>query len=145
MEKNTEQLTRQQLVDQGYEMSNFEINHSGTNQEGTTILSENKLLTTDEAQGDYFVLDPSVTKYDKDMVIPEVNITSAAQGVETVYNKIDEDPIEPSTVIKVDHQKQMEEATDIAIYHTELTNNQNQLGFDNTTYSVTSEVDDIIF
>ncbi|CAG2245167.1 unnamed protein product [Mytilus edulis] len=145
MEKNTEQLTRQQLVDQGYEMSNFEINHSGTNQEGTTILSENKLLTTDEAQGDYFVLDPSVTKYDKDMVIPEVNITSAAQGVETVYNEIDEDPIEPSTVIKVDHQKQMEEATDIAIYHTELTNNQNQLGFDNTTYSVTSEVDDIIF
>ncbi|XP_071131657.1 uncharacterized protein [Mytilus edulis] len=145
MEKNTEQLKRQQLVDQGYEMSNFEINHSGTNKEGTTILSENKLLTTDEAQGDYFVLDPSVTKYDKDLVIPEVNITSVAQGAETVYNEIDEDPIEPSTVIKVDHQKQMEEATDIAIYHTDLTNNQNQLGFHNTTYSVTSEVDDIIF
>ncbi|XP_076072609.1 uncharacterized protein LOC143044460 [Mytilus galloprovincialis] len=147
MEKNTEQLTRQQLVDQGYEMSNFEINHSGTNKEGTTFLSENKLLTTDEAQGDYFVLDPSVTKYDKDMVIPEVDITSVAQGAETVYNEIDEDPIEPPTVIKVDHQseKQMEEATDIAIYHTDLTNHETKIGFDNSTYNVTSEVDDIIF
>ncbi|XP_063447325.1 uncharacterized protein LOC134726856 [Mytilus trossulus] len=144
-EKNTEQLTRQQSVDQEYEMSNFEISHSSANQEGNTILSENNFVKPDEAQGEYFVLDPSVTKYDKDMVIPEVNITSVAQEAETVYNEIDEDPIESSTVIKVDLQKQMKEASDIAIYHSDLTNHESKLGFDNATYNVTSEVDDIIF
>ncbi|XP_063444192.1 uncharacterized protein LOC134724835 [Mytilus trossulus] len=144
-EKNTEQLTRQQSVDQEYEMSNFEISHSSANQEGNTILSENNFVKPDEAQGEYFVLDPSVTKYDKDMVIPEVNITSVAQDAETVYNEIDEDPIESSTVIKVDLQKQMKEASDIAIYHSDLTNHETKLGFDNATYNVTSEVDDIIF
>ncbi|CAC5370060.1 unnamed protein product [Mytilus coruscus] len=126
MKKNTEQLTRQQSDDQGYEMSNFISSHSSTNQGGNTILSTNDFLKIDETQGEYFVLDPSVTKYDKDLVLPEVKRTSAAKGDETVYNEIDEDQIESSTGIKVDQQQQMEEARDIAIYHADLTNNQNQ-------------------
>ncbi|CAC5370061.1 unnamed protein product [Mytilus coruscus] len=143
--KNTEQLTRPQFVDKRTEMANLKSSPSSTNKEGNTILSANKLLNTDEAQGEYFVLDPSVTKYDKDLVLPEVKRISVAHGDEKVYNEIDEDKIESSTDMKVDHEKQIEEVRGIAIYHTDLTNNQNQLGFDNTTYNVTSKVDDQIF
>ncbi|CAC5421569.1 unnamed protein product [Mytilus coruscus] len=131
--KNTEQLTRPQSFDQKTEMANLESSSS------STFFFSN---TYDDAQGEYFVLDPSVTKYDKDLVLPEVKGISVIQGDEKVYNEIDEDKIESSTDMKVDHQKQIEEARDTAIYHANLTNNQNQLGFDNTTYNVTSEVDD---
>ncbi|XP_052068269.1 uncharacterized protein LOC127707660 isoform X14 [Mytilus californianus] len=146
--KNTDQLITLQSVDQRTEMANFESSPSSTNKGVNTILSANTFLNTDEAQGEYFVLDPSLTKYDKDLVLPEVKRISVAQGDEKVYNEydeIDEDKIESLTDMKVDQQKQTEEVKDIAIYHTDLTNNQNQLGFGNTTYNVTSEVDDLIY
>ncbi|XP_052068258.1 uncharacterized protein LOC127707660 isoform X5 [Mytilus californianus] len=143
--KITEQLIRPQSVEQRTEMANLESSHSSTDMGGNTILSANKFLKRDEAQGEYFVLDPCVTNYDKELVLPEVKRISIAQDDEKVYNRIDEDKIKSSTNMKLDHQKQMEEARDIAVYHTDLTNNQNQLGFKNTTYNVTSEVDDLIY
>ncbi|XP_071131660.1 uncharacterized protein [Mytilus edulis] len=69
--KNREELTRLQSVDQRFEMANLERVPSSSNKEGHTIRSTN----TVEAQGGYFVLDPSVTKYDKDLrnrELPEV-------------------------------------------------------------------------
>ncbi|CAC5421575.1 unnamed protein product [Mytilus coruscus] len=146
--KNTDQLITLQSVGQRTEMANLESSPSSTNKGVNTILSANIFLNIDEAQGEYFVLDPSMTKYDKDLVLPEVKRISVAQGDEKVYNEhdeIDEDKIESLTDMKVDHQKQIEEVRDIAIYHTDLTNNQNQLGFGNTTYNVTSAVDDLIY
>ncbi|XP_076075884.1 uncharacterized protein LOC143046643 [Mytilus galloprovincialis] len=69
--KNREELTRFQSVDQRFEMANLERVPSNSNKEGHPIRSAN----TVEAQGGYFVLDPSVTKYDKDLrnrELPEV-------------------------------------------------------------------------
>ncbi|VDI72187.1 Hypothetical predicted protein [Mytilus galloprovincialis] len=112
------------------------------------IMSVNESLNTDEEQGEYFVLDPSVTKYDRDisnLVLPEVKRFSIAQGDEKVYNEIDEGKYESSTDIQVDHQKQIEDVRDIAIYRTDHTNHGTQLEFDNTTYHVASEIDNKSF
>ncbi|CAC5362021.1 unnamed protein product [Mytilus coruscus] len=146
--KNKEQFTRLRSVDQRIEMANLESSLSSTNKGGNTVVPDNTLLNTGEAQGEYFVLDPSVTKYDKDVssgVLPEFKTFSVAQGDEKVYNEIDEEKIESSTDIKKDNKTQIEEVRDIASYHTDLTNNQNQLGSDNTTYNVSLKEDNQIY
>ncbi|XP_076072614.1 uncharacterized protein LOC143044462 [Mytilus galloprovincialis] len=137
------QQTRPQSVDQRTEI---DIQNSSSGDK--VIMSVNESLNTDEEQGEYFVLDPSVTKYDRDisnLVLPEVKRFSVAQGDENVYNEINEDRIESSPVIKVDQQKQIEDVRDIVIYHTDHINHGTQSGFDNTAYHVASEIDDKSF
>ncbi|VDI72186.1 Hypothetical predicted protein [Mytilus galloprovincialis] len=110
--KNREQLPSLQSVDLRFEMANLEKIPSSSNKEGHTIRSAN----TDEAQDEYFVLDPSVTKYDKDLhnqVLPEVKVLSVAQGDGKNDNEITEDKIKSSTDIEVEHHKQMEDVRDI--------------------------------
>ncbi|XP_052068259.1 uncharacterized protein LOC127707660 isoform X6 [Mytilus californianus] len=146
--KNREQFTRLRSVDQRIEMANLERSLSITNKGGNTVVPESKFLNTGEAQSEYFVLDPSVTKYDKDMssgVLPEFKRFSVAQGDEKVNNEIDKEKIESSTDMKKDNKTQIEKVRDIASYHTDLTNNQNQLGFDNTTYNVSLKEDNQIY
>ncbi|XP_071131662.1 putative histone-lysine N-methyltransferase 1 [Mytilus edulis] len=140
-----DQLIRQQSNDQIMEIAHLENSPSGVNKGDTVITSANEYLNTDEEQGEYFVLDPSVTKYDKDLnsrILPEVKRFSVTQCDEHVCNKIDEDRIESSPVIKVDQQKKIEDVKDIVIYSTDHINHGTHLGFDNTTYDVSSEVDD---
>ncbi|VDI72189.1 Hypothetical predicted protein [Mytilus galloprovincialis] len=96
--KNTEQLTRVQSVDQKTKMTNLKSSPSNTGR--NNIPSANKSLNTDIDQGDYFVLDPSVTKYDKHLsnrVLPKIKRFSVQQCDGNVYNEIDEDKSEPST------------------------------------------------
>lgn len=127
------------------EIAHLENSPSGVNKGDTVFMSANENLNTDEEQGEYFVLDPSVTKYDKDLnsrILPEVKRFSVKQDDENVCNKIDEDRIESSPVIKVDQQKKIEDVKDIVIYSTDHINHGTHLGFDNTTYHVSSEVDD---
>ncbi|CAC5422147.1 unnamed protein product [Mytilus coruscus] len=110
MKKKREQLTRQHFIDQRTEIASVESIPSSTNKGGNTILSANESLNTYEAQGEYFVLDPSITKYDKDSssrVLPEVKRFSVAHDEEKVYNEIDEDKIQSSTDMREDHQKQI--------------------------------------
>lgn len=79
-------------------MTNLKSSPSNTG--GNNIPSANKSLNTDIDQGDYFVLDPSVTKYDKHLsnrVLPQIKRFSVQQCDENVYNEIDEDKSEPST------------------------------------------------
>ncbi|VDI75393.1 Hypothetical predicted protein, partial [Mytilus galloprovincialis] len=139
----SKQQTRPHSVDQRTEID-IQKSPSGDK----VIMSVNESLNTDEEQGEYFVLDPSVTKYDRDisnLVLPEVKRFSIAQGDEKVYNEIDEGKYESSTDIQVDHQKQIEDVRDIAIYRTDHTNHGTQLEFDNTTYHVASEIDNKSF
>ncbi|XP_052068255.1 uncharacterized protein LOC127707660 isoform X2 [Mytilus californianus] len=136
---NREQLKRPQSVNQRTEIAHLENSPSSTNKEGNVILSANDSLDTDEAQGEYFVLDPFVTKYDKDLsgrVLPEVKRFRVAQGNENVYNEIYEDKIESSTDMNKDQEKPIGEIGDIVICHSNQTNNEIQLGFDNTSYHV---------
>ncbi|XP_063446765.1 uncharacterized protein LOC134726296 [Mytilus trossulus] len=136
----SEQLIRLISDDQRIEMATLERNQSSTKKEVNMGIATN----TVEAQGEYFVLDPSVTKYDKDLssrVLQEDKKINVSKGEEKVYNKIEENETEASKDGLTKHQKQIEEFRDIAIYHTDLTNNQNQLRFDNTTYDATSKVD----
>ncbi|XP_076072610.1 uncharacterized protein LOC143044461 isoform X1 [Mytilus galloprovincialis] len=142
--KKSEQLTRLISDDQRIEMANFESSKSSTKKEENIIIPAN----TVGAQGEYFVLDPSVTKYDKDLssrVLQEDTKINVSQGEEKVYSEIVEIETETSKDGMSDHQKQVEEVRDIAIYHTDLTNNRNQIGFDNTTYNVTLKVEDQIY
>ncbi|XP_052068274.1 uncharacterized protein LOC127707662 [Mytilus californianus] len=136
---NREQLKRPQSVNQRTENAHLENSPSGTNKGGNVILSANDSLDTDEAQGEYFVLDPFVTKYDKDLsgrVLPDVKRFRVAQGDENVYNEIYEDTIESSTDMNKDQEKPIGEIGDIVICHSNQTNNEIQLGFDNTSYHV---------
>ncbi|XP_071131664.1 uncharacterized protein [Mytilus edulis] len=115
MTKKREQLTKQQSIDQRSDIASLENNPFSTNNKANTILFANESLNTDEAQGDYFVLDPAITKYNKDLsslVLPETKMFSVEHGDERVYNEIDDDEIEPPRDIEGVHQKKIEEAMD---------------------------------
>ncbi|VDH95618.1 Hypothetical predicted protein [Mytilus galloprovincialis] len=115
MKKKMEQLTKQQSIDQRSDIASLENNPFSTNNKANTILFANESLNTDEAQGDYFVLDPAITKYNKDLsslVLPETKMFSVEHGDERVYNEIDDDEIEPPRDIEGVHQKKIEEAMD---------------------------------
>ncbi|CAG2245165.1 unnamed protein product [Mytilus edulis] len=105
-------ITRLQPMDQRFEMANLKSNTSCTNNEEYNSLSTNKSLNTDEAQGEYFVLDPSITKYDKDLSnrkLPEITRCSSTAGDENVYYEIDEDKMKSSTDLEGVHKKQIKE------------------------------------
>ncbi|XP_052068285.1 uncharacterized protein LOC127707671 [Mytilus californianus] len=141
--KKKKQLTRIQSSDQSTEMANLKSGPSRTKKEGNNILSTNKPLDTEEAEGEYFVLDPSVTKYDKvlnSQVLPEVTRFNVAEGDENFYYEIDEDKIELSKHIQEDHQqRQIEDVSDTVIYHNDQTINIGPLVYDNTYCNVTSQ------
>ncbi|CAC5417755.1 unnamed protein product [Mytilus coruscus] len=132
-QKKRRQLTRLQSVDQRTNMRNRGSFPSSSNIGGHNCL-----------------LDPLVPKhgnagYYQSRLLPEVKRFSVAQGDEKVSNESDEDKIESPKDMNVDQKKQIEEVRDIVIYHSDLTNNKNQLGFDNTTNNVTPEVGDQIY
>ncbi|XP_063446667.1 uncharacterized protein LOC134726197 [Mytilus trossulus] len=111
----SEQLTRLISDDQRIEMANLESNKSSTNKEENIVIPANIV----KAQGEYFVLDPSVTKYDKDLssrVLQEDNKLNVSQGEEKVYNEVDENKTEASKDGLTDHQKQIEEFRDIYLF-----------------------------
>ncbi|CAG2199267.1 unnamed protein product [Mytilus edulis] len=120
MKKKREQLTKQQSIDQRSDIASLENNPFSTNNKANTILFANESLNTDEAQGDYFVLDPAITKYNKDLsslVLPETKMFSVEHGDERVYNEIDDDEIQPPRDIEGVHQKKIEEAMDKCSYN----------------------------
>ncbi|CAC5417749.1 unnamed protein product [Mytilus coruscus] len=124
--KKRKQMTRLQSIDQRFEMAHLECSPSSTNKGGNTMLSTNESLNTHEAQGEYFVHDPSITKYDKDLSnrkLSEITRFSGAEGDENVYYEIDEDKIESSTSIEGVHQKEIEEVRDKGSHHSHQTKN----------------------
>ncbi|CAG2234561.1 unnamed protein product [Mytilus edulis] len=121
--KKRKQQTRIQAIDQS--------GPSCSNKEQYNIPSTNKSLNTDEAQGEYFVLDPSFTKYDKDLSnrkLPEIKRCSGADGDDNVYYEIDEDNINSSSDMEGVHQKKIE-VMDQGSHPNDLTINHTQLGY----------------
>ncbi|XP_063446664.1 uncharacterized protein LOC134726194 [Mytilus trossulus] len=104
--------SEQQSIDQRSEIASLEISPFSTDNEANTVLFVDKFFDADEAQGEYFVLDPAISKYDKDMIcLPEIKRFSVAQGDERVYNEIDEDKITHPTDTEGVRQKKIEEAS----------------------------------
>lgn len=83
-------MTRQ-AIDQRTEVANLENGTASTNNEGN-VLSAYLSLNTADTQGQYTVLDPSVTQYEEPVtshLLPVVIGFEVAEDDENVYDEID--------------------------------------------------------